>query len=155
MRGSVTLTVRLLAVICISTGVALAHGVSVTWEACDEEISIKAVWDDGLPMVEAQVAVFSPLNPASPFLSGKTDEEGNFYFKLDDSHGGICDVQVRKAGHGEMIHIDLSSDEVLHERAGVYTTGQIILMAVCTIWGFAGTAFFFHSRRKRKPDAHT
>ena len=155
MRVSVTMTVRLLALICISTGVALAHSVSVTWEACDEEISVKAAWDDGLPMVEAQVAVFSPLNPASPFLSGKTDDEGIFIFKLDDSHGGVCDVQVRKAGHGEMIHIDLSIDEARHGGASVYTTGQILLMAVCVIWGFAGTAFFFHSRKKRKPDAYT
>ncbi len=151
-----TQTVHLLAfILFIPAGIALAHGVSVTWKACGEEITIEAAWDNGLPMVEAQVTVFSPLDPASPFMSGVTDDEGIFVFKLDDSQVGVWDVQVRKAGHGEMVHIDLSSDEIPGGGASVYTTSQILLMAVCVIWGFAGTAFFFHSRKKRKPDAHT
>ncbi len=85
---------------------ALAHGVVISYEANENgEIELWAVFDTGEVMSEAQVSIFSPADPATPWLTGTADEEGRFTFTPDQP--GTWDVQFRKAGHGDMIHITL------------------------------------------------
>ena len=215
-------------------GIASAHGVVIEHKMYVENgtvrIDIHADFDSGEVMSDAQVAVFAPNDLANPWKTGRTDAAGDFTFEPDLSIPGTWDIQVRKAGHGDMIHVKITGDEaetlnletepaggatqspeiaatqpdvaaqppvsgqtqlaetgvpllagsgrtsssdaplvqiIVNDGSVVvsdgtvsgstapvsvatgYSTGQIIVMAVCVIWGFVGTALFF-ARKGRK-----
>ncbi len=132
----------------------LGHGARVVWEVQGDSVHISAAFDDGLPMDGAQVTVFSAAEPSAPYISGMTDENGEFAFLPDIEQSLSWDVQVRKAGHGDMVHFSLAEEsEDFIEQRGL-TTLQIILMSACVVWGFIGTALFFASKRKGQ-NAHS
>lgn len=125
--------------------VSCAHGVEITYQV-KNAIEISAKYDTGEPVSEGQVTIFAPDNPSTPWFTGKCDEDGHFVFTPDPSKPGTWDIQVRKAGHGGMIHIPVGEEKPVSGITG-YTTLQIVLMAACVIWGLVGTALFF-TRRK-------
>ena len=125
---------------------ALAHGVSIQYTS-DIEITIVAKYDSGEPMAGAQVVVYAPDDPSTPWLTGVCDDEGRFSFTPDVSKPGIWDVQVRLAGHGGMVHIPVGEGTATSGGVGGYSYLQIGLMAACVIWGSIGTAFYFRRRR--------
>ena len=145
MKGKVlaVLFVPLLALGVSAT--AYAHGVILEYEV-NVVIEILAAFDTGEPMAEAQVTVYAPDDPSTPWLTGVCDEQGRFNFTPDPSKSGIWDVQVRHLGHGGMIHIPVGETMTLSGGTG-YSAPQIALMAGCVIWGFVGTALFFAKRR--------
>jgi nickel transport protein len=125
---------------------ALAHGVNIQYSS-DTEITIIAKYDSGEPMAGAQVAVYAPDDPTTPWLTGVCDDEGRFSFTPDASKPGTWDVQVRLAGHGGMVHIPIGTDSTTTSGGvGGYSSLQIALMAVCVIWGCIGTALYFRRR---------
>lgn len=151
---------------------AIAHGVGITYEAT-EAIELQANYDSGEPMAEAQVTVYSPEDPSTPWLTGTADESGRFVFAPDSSIPGTWEVQVRQAGHGQILNIPIGGEQgVLGASADTpgesgasaasgnsnsqITSGigdnlslsQKGLMAVSVIWGFVGTALFFLARKK-------
>jgi len=123
---------------------AFAHGVIITHEI-KETVAITACYDSGEPMSGAQVSIFTPDHQASPWITGVCDQEGRYQFNLDRSYPGTWDIQVRKAGHGEMIHIDVG-EAITAANKGVSWT-QKILMAGCVVWGLIGTALYFRRRK--------
>lgn len=138
----------LLPVGCIllaAPAVVLAHGAHVTYNVATT-VDLEAQYDSGEPMDGAQVTVYAPDNPSTPWLTGTCDEEGRFSFTPDPSLPGTWDVQVRQAGHGDMIHI-IIGEEGNADGGGTYTPLQIVIMSACVVWGLAGTALYF-SRRK-------
>jgi len=131
--------------ILVFPATALGHGVEIDYRTT-KAIEITATYDTGEPVSEGQVIIYAPDNPSTPWATGKCDEKGRFTFTPDPSKPGTWDVQVRKAGHGGMIHIPVGEDETAAGSTG-YTTPQIILMVASITWGLIGTALFF-SRRK-------
>jgi len=125
--------------------VASAHGVKIDYKM-DLAIEIRASYDTGSPMARAQVVVYAPGDPSTPWLTGVCDEEGRFNFEPDASRPGTWDVQVRLAGHGAMIHIPIG-DQLAATGTTGFSTLQIVLMGACVVWGFVGTALFFLRRR--------
>jgi nickel transport protein len=125
---------------------ALAHGVNIQYSS-DVEITIVAEYDSGEPMAGAQVAVYAPDNPSTPWLTGLCDDEGRFSFTPDASIPGTWDVQVRLAGHGGMVHIPVGGGTTSSGGIGGYSYLQLGLMAACVIWGCIGAAFYFRRRR--------
>jgi nickel transport protein len=123
-----------------------AHGVNIEYTS-DITIEIIARYDTGTPMAEAQVAVYAPDEPNTPWLTGVCDEEGRFSFVPDTSQPGIWDVQVRLAGHGGIIHIPVG-ETTAAEGGGGFSHLQIGLMAACVVWGSVGTALYFSRRRR-------
>ena len=124
-----------------------AHGAKIEYTV-NLEIEIVATYDNGEPMAGAQVVVYAPDDPSTPWLTGVCDDEGRFSFTPDTSKPGTWDVQVRLAGHGDIVHIPIGEDTVATAGTGGYTALQIALMSVCVIWGSVGTALYF-LRRKR------
>ncbi|WP_250125252.1 carboxypeptidase-like regulatory domain-containing protein [Chroococcidiopsis sp. CCMEE 29] len=140
-----------------------AHGVRV--EARDTQaVEVNAEYDTGEPMAEAQVTVYSPDDPSTPWLQSTTDKNGNFVFTPDYSKSGNWSIQVRQAGHGDIINIPIQGNQAqaggegATEAAGngspaqavstrstdaSFTPLQTILMGAAGIWGFIGTALFF------------
>jgi nickel transport protein len=125
---------------------ALAHGVNIEYSS-DVEITIVAKYDTGTPMAGAQVTVYAPDDPTTPWLTGVCDDEGVFSFTPDTSLPGTWDVQVRLAGHGGIIHIPVGEGATSSGGLGGYSWLQIAIMAACVIWGSVGTALYFRRRR--------
>jgi len=130
------------------TTIASAHGVKIEYQI-SMAVEILAAYDTGEPMSRAQVAVYAPDDPTTPWLTGVCDEQGRFTFTPDPSKAGTWDVQVRHSGHGGMLHIPIGEDVAMAGGTG-YTSLQIVLMAACVVWGFVGTALFFS--RKACPE---
>ena len=124
---------------------AYAHGAKIVYTV-NVSIDIVASYDNGEPMAGAQVVVYAPDDPSSAWLTGVCDDEGCFSFTPDTSKPGTWDIQVRQSGHGDIVHIPIGEDTVATGGGGGYTVLQIVLMAVCGIWGFVGTALYFTRR---------
>jgi len=105
-----------------------------------------AAYDSGEPMAGAQVTIYAPDDPSTPWLTGVCDDEGRFSFTPDTAKTGTWDVQVRQAGHGDIVHIPIGVASTGNGGGG-NTPLQIVLMAVCVVWGSIGTALYFARRR--------
>jgi nickel transport protein len=130
------------------TGTARAHGARIEYTV-HTAVELVATYDSGEPLAGGQVTVYAPDDPATPWLTGVCDDEGHFAFTPDPDKPGSWDVQVRQAGHGDIVHIPIGTGTAGSGGAG-FSPAQIVLMSVCVVWGFVGTALFF-SRRKTSP----
>jgi nickel transport protein len=126
------------------TATVFAHGAQITYQI-KPTVEIEATYDSGEPLARGQVTVYAPSDPATPWLTGVCDEEGRFAFTPDPAIPGTWDVQVRQAGHGDIVHIPIGEDGPTAEGAG-FTPLQIALMAGSVVWGAVGTALFFSRR---------
>ncbi|MEO0407945.1 MAG: carboxypeptidase regulatory-like domain-containing protein [Cyanobacteria bacterium P01_A01_bin.135] len=129
---------------------AIAHGVDLTVEPT-QALRVQARYDSGQPMEDAAVAVYSPDNPAEPWLTGTTDDNGYFTFTPGDAAGDWA-VQVRQAGHGEMVTVPVTASgrtetQLLTQSANLLSPLQKGLMIGAVFWGCIGTALFFSARR--------
>lgn len=97
---------------------ALAHGVVVDHEQVDA-VRIDARYDTGEPMADAQVSVYSPEDASEPWLSGSVDDDGVFLFEPDGA--GTWRVEVRQAGHGETVRVEVE------EPSGEDSPGEVEL----------------------------
>lgn len=161
-----------------AAGRSLAHGTTIEYQST-QALKIQAAYDSGEPMANAQVVVYAPENPSEPWLTGTTDEQGRFIFSPDPTLTGNWDVQVRQAGHGDIISIPVEaadgaiatstespSSSGAQEDAPVALVGtpsegstaslsplQKWIMAGSVVWGLFGTAMFFTARSKK--NAHS
>jgi nickel transport protein len=151
---------------------ALAHGTEIDYQNV-QAIQIDAKYAGGQPMGNAQVTIYSPDNPSTPWKKGTTDEQGQFSFVPDPSKPGNWEVKVRQAGHGNIISIPVNqetvtsptnaeasgSKEVTESSNGLNllqvsqnktedTLLQKALLAGAGAWGFFGTALFFARGKK-------
>ena len=133
---------------------ARSHGAWIEWTAHGNEISIVASFDEGTPMAGASVTVYSGSDPSQPWLTGTVDSLGHFSFTPDRELSQKWDVQVRLAGHGDIVRIDLSGENSAGGTTALSPL-QIVLMAACVVWGMIGTALFFMSRKGERRDAHS
>ena len=145
---------------------ALSHGVDVS-HSSGEAVRVHALFDSGEPMSEAQVSVFAPDEAQTPWVTGTTDPAGNFAFVPDPTRAGRWEVQVRLAGHGEIVYVpleessvaDVTSESATFELASSETPAdtiaspprslaglaarQKLVMGAVFAWGCIGTALYF------------
>ncbi|MEM7771393.1 MAG: carboxypeptidase-like regulatory domain-containing protein [Cyanobacteria bacterium P01_E01_bin.6] len=135
---------------------AIAHGATIEYRSIPA-LEVQASYDTGEPLANAQVTVYSPENPADPWLTGTTDDQGRFIFTPDSAIAGNWDVQVRQAGHGDIVSIPLEGTASNQSTLVVAGSGssqstsllQKAVMAGSVIWGLVGTALFFSARSKK------
>lgn len=132
---------------------SLAHGVNVESEPI-QSLQMRASFDSGDPMAEAQVTIYSPANPETPWQELSADENGYFIFTPDPAIAGDWEVQVRKAGHGDLVRVtvDEANGSPLAYASGSSQQGgqspaQKWTTIAAAIWGFVGTALFFAQRQ--------
>jgi nickel transport protein len=124
-----------------------AHGVDITAVQVNA-IEIVALYDSGQPMAGGQVAIYAPDEPLDPWLTGTCDDEGRFIFVPDYSRPGLWEIQVRLAGHGDLVRLQVTAAEkALASGPGGLTILQKIVMALVVGWGAVGTALYFSRRQ--------
>lgn len=140
------------------TPTALAHGVKIETQTT-QGMEIQATYDSGEPIADANITIYAPNDPATPWRQGNTDANGRFMFAPDLSLPGRWDIKVRKAGHGGIVHVTVDSPEagnssntLVQNPVGTgqehsFTAVQKGVMLASVVWGFVGTALFF-SRQK-------
>ncbi|MGQ9626923.1 MAG: carboxypeptidase regulatory-like domain-containing protein [Anaerolineae bacterium] len=150
MMKRIAFIVFLLLLVFALPASSFAHGVRIGYKVATT-IEVTASYDDGRPMAGGQVAIYAPDDPSKPWLTGTCDENGKFTFTPDPAKPGTWDVQVRQAGHGDILHIPIGEGKGAMAGSTGYTPLQIALMSACVVWGFLGTALFF-SRREVNPE---
>ncbi|MGF1536921.1 MAG: carboxypeptidase regulatory-like domain-containing protein [Elainellaceae cyanobacterium] len=135
----------------LSGQAAIAHGVDLVVEPA-QSLQVKAAYDSGEPMTDAAVVIYAPDNPEEPWATGTTDEQGYFTFVPDRALAGNWDIQVRQAGHGDIVSVPVSADS---DRLGEPVTAAQLtsplqkgLMIGSVFWGCLGTALFFSTRTR-------
>jgi nickel transport protein len=98
--------------VMLSTVPSLAHGVRInhTIDTTTGEITIMAVFDTGEVLDEAAVVIFAPDDLINPWGTGVMNGNGSYTFTPDYTIEGFWDIQVRKAGHGGLINVELTTD---------------------------------------------
>ena len=99
---------------CVVTGlvflgfspIVLAHGFRLEQQRT-EAIVIQSLEDSGKPMIGAMVLVYTPSDRSTPWKTGATDNQGQFIFIPDRTQPGVWTVQVRQAGHGHEIAVEV------------------------------------------------
>lgn len=132
---------------------AQSHGAQINYHVAPS-VEIQATFDNGDPMANAQVAIFTPSDPATPWQTGLTDGAGNFRFSPDPNQLGDWEVQVRQAGHGDIITIPLQAEPssgVLINSAPASSPAQKLLMTGLGLWGLLGTGLYFSRRSRAQP----
>lgn len=137
-------------------GIALparSHGAVIEYRKIPAVEAI-ARFDSGEPMEEAQVTVYSPEDPQTPWSTGTTDQRGHFTFVPD--RAGSWEIKVRQAGHGALVSVDVQPSAVGTAlalgtaSAGVGGRGNSLnrwVTIAAVTWGFVGTALYVLSRR--------
>ncbi len=138
--------------LCFASGLvgienARAHGTLIEYKPI-EAIEIKSRYDTGKPLANAQVTIYNPNNPTTPWQTGMTDEMGKFVFTPDPNLTGYWEVKVRQAGHGGLVSIPVGTrlstiNTNPSETSSRLTPWQQGLMIGSVIWGCIGTALFF------------
>jgi nickel transport protein len=143
----------LASLLLLTATTAYAHGVTV--EQRIEQtmlVTLTASYETGEPMAGAQVTIYAPDEPTTPWQTGTCDEAGRYQFAPDPALAGTWEVQVRQAGHGKTIYVNVgapaSAAAALQAGSDLpYTPLQAVLMGGAVVWGCVGTAFFFAARR--------
>ncbi len=136
---------------CFTPLVALSHAALIEAETA-QAIRLHAFYDTGEPMAHAQVIIYAPDDPSSPWGQGVTDRDGWFEF-IPDATEGRWSVQVRQSGHGAMAHVQMGGDApVIITASGTQSWLQRMVMVALVAWGALGTALFV-LRKKGRSDA--
>ncbi|MGB3788377.1 MAG: hypothetical protein WA949_10225 [Phormidesmis sp.] len=143
---------------------AQAHGAVV--EVGPATVEIKAAFDTGEPMSDAQVLIYSPADVETPWAKGQTDGEGRFVFSPDPSltgddavENGRWEVTVRKAGHGQTTSFMVGNGALQAPSGGTAApsqsrfTLQHWISVGAIIWGFLGTALYFKAKAEQSAES--
>ncbi|MEM7117277.1 MAG: hypothetical protein AAF614_32890 [Chloroflexota bacterium] len=122
---------------------ALAHGTSMQMEVVNEAtLELRALFDTGEPMSEAQITVYAADNPTEAWHSGVADENGFYAFDVDTSIRGEWAISIRTAGHGEILHLNvLRNGTISLAEVAERPLWQTILIAVAVVAALGGIAY--------------
>lgn len=144
ISNKVILSTLLFLAACLSGTALFAHGVKML--VLTKGTGIEARYSDSSPLSDSEVTVFSPSNDKEPYLKGITDKNGRFMFFPDVK--GKWTISIDDGmGHMGKKTVNISdSFEALITDNGTFSTMQLAVMALCVIWGLAGTALYFKKR---------
>lgn len=146
-RPSVATALLLVALLTAGSAATVsAHGANIEYRT-HTSVEIVATYDNGDPMSGAQVAVYAPDDLETARMTGLCDDEGRFAFEPDADLPGTWDVQIRQAGHGDVVSIPVGDAIAGGSGTTTFTPLQIALMAACVIWGSAGTILYFKAEQ--------
>lgn len=109
-------------------------------------IAVRVYFADGEPVAHQRYEVYSPADPASPFLSGRTDRRGWLAFVPDTA--GRWRVKVADAGgHGFEAEVEAQAQAEAAERP---STGAVVLRSLAGLAAIGAVfAALFGTYRRR------
>lgn len=147
-----TVAAAALAAFALGAPAAHAHAAVVGARIVDA-IALHARYDTGEPMAGAQVVIYAPGDPTTPWSHGTTDADGRYLFAPDPEAQGRWTMQVRQAGHGGTAYVETGAGEG-KAPGGTVTAGteaygplQRAVTVLLVAWGAFGTVLFFWRRR--------
>lgn len=71
-------------------------------------LELRSTFGNGQPLKGASVTVYSPEQPNRVWEKGLTDSEGRYTFKPDESITGEWEVNIKRDGHQDIIHVPVT-----------------------------------------------
>jgi nickel transport protein len=68
-------------------------------------IEIIGTYSSGEPMSGAQINIFAPGNPSTPWQTGTLDEQGRYTFTPDLAQRGRWTVRIEQTGHSGFMNL--------------------------------------------------
>jgi nickel transport protein len=127
------------------TSLGWAHGARC--KRIDNAMGVQALYDNGNPIAEAQVSVYEPGNKEMPWKTGRTDEEGCFFFVPNAN--GDWTVEVEDAqGHATSISFQVEGSAIAEDPQQPAEKPSVMqfIVALAVIFGVFG-AFSLLRRR--------
>jgi nickel transport protein len=137
---------------------AFAHQVQTNYvldAQTRSNLQVQAVFSNGEPLKGANVTIYSPEQPNRPWAKGLTDSEGRYTFDPDESVSGNWEIDIERAGHGDILVVPVSEAGIIdanqvsqgHNRDVHYAGSP--LMAVGSVAITATVISFGYFTRKR------
>ncbi len=153
MNKPFLLPLALLTALAIPTQ-ALAHSVETNYLVdINKQLELETVFSTGEPLQGATVRVYAPGNSQTPWLEGKTDENGKFTFKPDSKIPGDWEVSIKDQGHADILTVPVDDKGVevdeISEAMGVhmhYATGPLAAFGTLIVGGV-----WVFKRRRQSP----
>lgn len=123
-----------------------AHGVDYEVKE-GRAVVLKAGYDDGEPMIYAEVKIFSPGNKDIEHQNGRTDKNGCFAF-LPDQIGEWKIIVNDGMGHGVVTEVEIKEAMKIETTTKGWPRWQKIITGISVIWGLAGLIFYLKARKR-------
>jgi nickel transport protein len=148
--------------IMVSTGTALAHGVTVDISIEGGVVILGASYSPTQPLVDASVFIYSPAEPENEWQTGKTDRTGHFAF-IPDAEGEWSVVIDDQKGHMKKTTIVFAPDlpeeseiaeetftKALDSAGNGLNTSHKIVIGLSLLIGITGLFYGLKVRQERK-----
>lgn len=136
----------LISTIAIAEG-AIAHGVVIQTDV-QPTVEVVGLYDNGQPLKQAQVRVFSSEDIERPVFTGITDDKGRFEFQPTER--GPWEIFIRQAGHGGKTVVVLDDTKenklIIANASTAHSLPQRLMIIGAVTWGCVGTALYFKGR---------
>ncbi|MEL6158945.1 MAG: carboxypeptidase regulatory-like domain-containing protein [Cyanobacteria bacterium J06623_5] len=94
---------------------AMAHQVQTNYilnSQSGNSLELQTTFSNGQPLKGAKVTVYSPEQPFRAQIVGKTDSEGRFTFTPEQAVSGDWEVNIKQAGHQDILTIPVNEDGI-------------------------------------------
>lgn len=80
-----------------------------------EDLKLRTTFSNGQPLKGAKVKVYSPEQAFRPYATGVTDSQGRVTVNVDESVPGEWEVQIQRAGHGDILYVPVTEEGINEE----------------------------------------
>ncbi len=143
---------RLFLLGCFLAAAVHAHDLDLSVEYAQPAVVVHALYGGAEPVTDADVSIFSPENPDSPYQTGITDIAGLFAFVpsgagqwrvvIDDGFGHRAEQEIA---------VDWSAASSDAAPSGARSTADKAVLGVSIIFGLTGLLLWSQSRRGGRP----
>ena len=129
---------------------ASAHDLTLRIQQAEPAVIVHALYAGSEPVTDADVSIFSPANPDSPFQTGLTDIRGAFAFVPAET--GYWRV-ILDDGYGHRAERTIAVDwqaAPSQAASGERSTFDKAILGVSIIFGWTGVLLWMQTRRRAK-----
>lgn len=134
-------TLVLFLIICANS--VSAHDMNI--DIVGRSITVKATYSDGKPAANADIVVYRA--DGEIYLSGTTDDSGEYSFEVGENTAEELIVEVEQTGHKSSVTIDLQS---VNKDSNDFFIGFKIIAGIGYLFGIAGVISYYMSWKMKK-----
>ncbi|MEM1366831.1 MAG: hypothetical protein AAGG02_02215 [Cyanobacteria bacterium P01_H01_bin.15] len=130
-----------------------AHSLETNFRRLEGTLETESVFSNGEVFPNAPVTVYSPEDPNTPFLEGRTDENGKFVFEPDPAIEGEWSVEIGEDSHWDALSVPVRDRNIDFEQISKVPTDtshqHFISVAVGLFTLLSGVGITLFERRSR------